>query len=338
MLALVALQAGSLMHTTLRNPLQDLRWRRRPALVLAELQEKVGAAEAPVLADEFMGMVTLNDKPLYLQPFEATQLANAGLWDQQPLLDDIAAQDFAMILIHHYRGYPVYLERWTEEMLNAIRVHYAPTDWVGETLVYTPRDLESDPPVEFTACPGAPWRMPAAVDMGFWDNREELWLMDMGFEGVEPVYAVASGRLLREEDWESAVAIQHEDPLHPGRLVWTFYGDMAPGFAGGSFVAPDFPPGSDGVWVRKGQLLGYQGQRYMGGPTWAHVRFAVVPALADGSFPAPLVGLGTEADFRALPQEIREAGRLDPWPYLGIEPPAAQSPSWNAARCTAVEE
>ncbi len=108
-----------------------------PALQLLE-QEVKNMAE-PVLADEDMGMLTLNSQRLYLQPFEVTQLARMNAWDQQPLLDEIAAQKFGGILIHHFGLWPVYKERWSPQMLAAIDSYYRPDKTLAGTVVYVPR-------------------------------------------------------------------------------------------------------------------------------------------------------------------------------------------------------
>ena len=117
--------------------------------------------------------------------------------------------------------------------------------------------------------------------------------MGQGYENAVPVYAVADGLLTRRTDWPDAVAIQHDDPLRTGEKVWTFYGGMASGERDTSFVVRDFPLGSADLSVQRGQLLGYQGQRYgeAGSPIWVHLHFAVVPALSDGSFPTEVAGL-----------------------------------------------
>jgi hypothetical protein len=135
---------------------------------------------------------------------------------------------------------------------------------------------------------------------------------------------------MRRSDWDSAVAVQHDDPVRPGEKVWSFYGDMASSEDGESFVLPSFPLGSEGVPVEAGQLLGYQGtwSGSIGGAIWMHLHFAVVPALADGSFPSEIVGLVSEEEFSPedIPLISEEDGSpedeeiefaLDPSPYLG---------------------
>jgi hypothetical protein len=129
-------------------------------------------------------------------------------------------------------------------------------------------------------------------------------LFGTGNEGELPVVAVADGRLIRRRDWPRAVALEHDDPLHPGETVWTYYADLGASNGRTSFVAPQYPLGSEGAFVPAGTVLGYQGtwsgREYW--PAWVHVRFAVVRGPAPGVFP------------EALTPEVL----LDPAPYLGL--------------------
>jgi len=77
-LALLAVQGGMLMRFTLQHPVQDFKYRNSFQTSLHELRELVAQTTGPILADEYMGMLTLNDAPLYIQPFEVTQLQTRG--------------------------------------------------------------------------------------------------------------------------------------------------------------------------------------------------------------------------------------------------------------------
>ena len=48
-----------------------------------------------------------------------------------------------------------------------------------------------------------------------------------GAPGTVPVYAAYDGYLTRLPDWKSTVIIRHDDPLQPGRTIWTYYTHMA---------------------------------------------------------------------------------------------------------------
>ena len=148
-----------------------------------------------------------------------------------------------------------------------------------------------------------------------------------GRENTVPVYAVADGLLTRLSGWKSAVIIRHDDPLRLGQTVWSFYSHMASGSGREPYIATGFPPGSSGVRVRAGQLLGYQGV-WSGNPLQPglrnvrtcgmHLHFSVVRAAADGSF---------------LNETVLE-NTLDPLPYLGIVGNAdTGQANWQPMRC-----
>jgi hypothetical protein len=107
---------------------------------IERLDRIVKRSERPVLADEYAGLVPLNGKRIYLQPFEMTQLAREGKWDQRLLLAAIASQRFSAILVWEPPYFPgLEDERWTPGMLRAIREHYEPAETRADTVVYRPR-------------------------------------------------------------------------------------------------------------------------------------------------------------------------------------------------------
>jgi hypothetical protein len=107
---------------------------------LVPLEEVVDDANGAVLADEYAGLLPLEGRDIYLQPFEMTQLQRDGRWDQRALLASIERREFPAILIWkppYASG--VYRERWTREMLKTIVVNYRSTHKYAGTLVYRPR-------------------------------------------------------------------------------------------------------------------------------------------------------------------------------------------------------
>jgi hypothetical protein len=135
LLALLALQAGRFMRITFSDYVGILTARRAEGSELRRMEAMVAEADGPVLADEHMGLITLQGRPLYLQPFEVTQLAKAGVWDQTPLLASIHQQQFPLILIDDR---PWSLVRWTPEMLSAIEKDYRLTERLAGARVYRP--------------------------------------------------------------------------------------------------------------------------------------------------------------------------------------------------------
>lgn len=126
-----------------------------------------------------------------------------------------------------------------------------------------------------------------------------------------PVVAAFDGYLTRMPDWKSSIIIRIPgDPLQPGRQIWAYYTHMADP-DGSSFIVPEFPPGTNEVFVTAGTLLGYQGN-YSGDPfkpTGIHLHFSIV--LDDGG-----------GSFR---NELEIKNTLDPSPYLGLPVNAQQN-------------
>jgi hypothetical protein len=161
-------------------------------------------------------------------------------------------------------------------------------------------------------CPGAPFQIPTDGYVGFlWDDSFRVGHRHQGIDifggeapGITPVYAAADGYLTRMADWKSSLIIRlPEDPLQPGRQVWTYYTHLA-NDQGESLIVPDFPPGAEEIFVRAGTLLGTQGNYSgtPGNPVGVHLHFSIV--LDDGA-----------GKFR---NELDINNTLDPSPYLGI--------------------
>jgi ABC-type glycerol-3-phosphate transport system permease component len=113
---------------------------------LARLEEVVNDSNGPVLADEYAGLLSLEGRGIYLQPFEMTQLQRDGRWDQGPLIASLERRAFPAILIWkppYAQG--VYRERWTREMLETVDENYRPTHKYAGTLVYRPRPDKNVP-------------------------------------------------------------------------------------------------------------------------------------------------------------------------------------------------
>lgn len=161
-------------------------------------------------------------------------------------------------------------------------------------------------------CGQAPFVMPTDGYIGFlWDDSFQLGHRHQGLDifgpqetGVTPVVAAAAGYLTRLPDWKSTLAIRiPEDPLQPGRQIWTYYTHIASP-DGKAFIVADFPPGTSEVYVEAGTLLGYQGN-YSGdpnNPTGVHLHFSIVRDDGHG-------WLAGELDIR---------NTLDPSAYLGL--------------------
>ncbi len=135
-------------------------------------------------------------------------------------------------------------------------------------------------------------------------NHSGLDIFGLEGNGVTPVYAAYDGYLTRLPEWTSAVIIRHpDDPLVPGRQIWTFYTHMAD-TQGNSYIIDQIPPGTFELPVKQGTLLGYQGD-YNGNSLRGidtHLHFSIVLDDGNGNFL-------NETDI---------ANTVDPSAYLGM--------------------
>jgi peptidoglycan LD-endopeptidase LytH len=162
-------------------------------------------------------------------------------------------------------------------------------------------------------CGGAPFLFPTDGLVGFvWrdsfrpgQRHQGLDIFGPGDLGETPVVAVSDGYLTRLPEWHSAVILRiADDPLQPGRPIWSYYTHMADA-DGRSFIAEDFPAGTRERFVRAGTRLGYQGNYSADplNPVGMHLHFSIV--LDDG-----------QGRFR---NELEISNTLDPTPYFGFE-------------------
>ncbi len=94
-----------------------------------------------ILSDDASFLVR-NKRPVLFQPFIMTTLARQRLWSLKPVMSDIEKQRFSLIIMYHSLGsdfdYSVY-ERYTPDMVEAIRTHYQLSDYRDPYYLYTPR-------------------------------------------------------------------------------------------------------------------------------------------------------------------------------------------------------
>jgi 4-amino-4-deoxy-L-arabinose transferase-like glycosyltransferase len=97
-------------------------------------------ADGPVLSEN-VGLLVQAGLPIeYYDPSLMYKLAIAGAWDQQPLLEQIAARHFAYILTEaNLETSPERAGRWTPEMIAAIHQHYRVL-YRDILVIYAPRD------------------------------------------------------------------------------------------------------------------------------------------------------------------------------------------------------
>jgi hypothetical protein len=162
-------------------------------------------------------------------------------------------------------------------------------------------------------CGSAPFLFPTTGFIGFiWDDsfypghrHQGLDIFSGTASGQTPVYTPYDGYLTRLDSWISSLILRiPQDPLQPQRQIWLYFTHMADGRGRDSFIARDFPQGTQEVYVPAGTLLGYQGDYSgdPGNPVGVHLHFSIVQDDGQGRFRNEL--------------EIRNT--LDPSPYFGL--------------------
>jgi len=161
-------------------------------------------------------------------------------------------------------------------------------------------------------CGDAPFSFPSNGFVGYlWGDSFRPFHRHQGIDifggteaGLTPVYAAYDGYLTREESWKSSLIIRvPEDPLHPGTQIWLYMTHLADS-QGNSLIAADFPPGTREKPVRRGDLLGYQGNYSgnPGSPTGVHLHFSIVRDDGSGNYL----------------NELEFENTLDPSPYFNL--------------------
>lgn len=181
-------------------------------------------------------------------------------------------------------------------------------------------DISSRPALTTTMsripCPAAPFSLPSDGLIGLlWSDPAAPYtilnphpgidVFGDGDPGTVPVYAAYNGLLSRRSDWISSVIIKHDDPLQAGRSIWSYYTHMATRDGSRSFIALTFPAGTSDTPVKRGDLLGYQGE-YAGvgrPPIGVQVHMSLVTSEDDGTFK----------------NEAVIGNTLDPSPYFGMQ-------------------
>jgi 4-amino-4-deoxy-L-arabinose transferase-like glycosyltransferase len=140
LIVLLAVQVLALGQSSrVPSGLQDYIIEQRAEI--GQLSRIVAEAKGPVLTDDYMGLLPLNGRQIYFQPFEMTQLARDGSWDQRPLVRAIEEERFPLIMMWKPPfAREIKRDRWTPEMLKEIRAHYEPTkNDLADMVIYRPK-------------------------------------------------------------------------------------------------------------------------------------------------------------------------------------------------------
>jgi len=104
------------------------------------LDDRVRETPGLILSEDGSFTAT-HGRPMWIQFQPFTQLAKAGVWDPSPFLAQIRNHQFALILLTSEATHddPVYLNKVSAEMLDAIRSSYVLDQQMWLYYVYVPR-------------------------------------------------------------------------------------------------------------------------------------------------------------------------------------------------------
>jgi len=90
--------------------------------IFLDVVEKIGSQEGPMISDD-AAILVHSGKPLLFRPFIMTQLAKAGIWDQQPLVNALEQGTIPYVI---FRSHPpaIHQDRYTPEMRAALKRYY----------------------------------------------------------------------------------------------------------------------------------------------------------------------------------------------------------------------
>jgi len=168
-------------------------------------------------------------------------------------------------------------------------------------------------------CGDSPFIFPTDGYIGFiWDDSFYPGHRHQGLDifggedpGVTPVIAAYDGYLTRNDNWKSSLIVRiPNDPLQPGRQIWTYYTHLADS-EGNSLISDSFPPGVKDQFIEAGTVLGLQGNYSgkTGAPVGVHLHFSIVRDNGDGIYL----------------NELEIENTLDPSPYFQLNLNAKQN-------------
>ncbi len=123
--------------------LTEFGYRYKPEAANSLLREDqylvkiVHQAKGPVF-DEDMTHLLMAGREIYIQPFEFTQEAELGRWNQAPFLEAIRSQQFPIVISTIELTRATHFERYTPQMLEAFSTSYCLNQHLTYYYVYTP--------------------------------------------------------------------------------------------------------------------------------------------------------------------------------------------------------
>jgi hypothetical protein len=104
----------------------------RAFAIQTRLVDRIRASTKPVMSEDMLLLLRAG-KEVPIEPAIFTELAVAGVWDQQRLLSMLRNRDFGFIIYQKYG-----LDRFTPEMEHEIERNYPNVETVGNFVLHQP--------------------------------------------------------------------------------------------------------------------------------------------------------------------------------------------------------
>ena len=133
----------------------ETRWRRRFEAEQAQAVALIRRTPGDVLS-EIVGLPLVAGRPVLLEPFEFSQMAVVGNWDERPVVRDIERHRFSLIILKWWNPSHPAPDKWgtygngcwTRAMTRAMRRHYHLAATAGELYFMKPNEPPpAGPPV-----------------------------------------------------------------------------------------------------------------------------------------------------------------------------------------------
>lgn len=137
---LLAMQVGELANWSRAEAIPLVADKVAVRADLDALYQKVQAADGPVLADEYAGMLPMLRRPLPFQPVEFGWLTTQGRWQPQPIVELIQKKAYPLILLYIPTDNAALMsERWSIDIRNAVYANYRVLDNLASVYIYVPK-------------------------------------------------------------------------------------------------------------------------------------------------------------------------------------------------------
>ncbi|HRZ25840.1 MAG TPA: hypothetical protein P5295_03455 [Spirochaetota bacterium] len=136
---LIATQIQTMIPWTQKYFFSPTKYRLEHEEDISRINALVHQAEGYVLADQYAGLIPLDNRPLYLMPWEFKNVVESKIWSEQPFIDALARHEFGLIIMVETSKKDYNVSFWQPSVIEAIKEHYYPVDIIADCVIFKPR-------------------------------------------------------------------------------------------------------------------------------------------------------------------------------------------------------